>query len=273
MNAIPSQASESPLDVLIVGAGMSGIGLACTLARELPAKTWAIVEARETLGGTWDLFRYPGHPLRFRPLHLRLRLQAVDEPQGDRRRRRDPRLSPRGCGRAWRRRQNPLSAQGRRRRLGQRRRALDRQDRPRRTSARRRRSAAAGCSARPAITTTTRATARISRTRRLSAARSSIRRHWPEDFDATGKRIAVIGSGATAVTLVPALADTAAHVTQIQRTPELCPADPVRGRDRQPPAPMAAGEARPCARAAQEHPAAAMDLRAFASATRRRRAA
>ena len=42
---------------------------------------------------------------------------------------------------------------------------------------------------------------------------------WPEGFDAAGKRIAVIGSGATAVILVPVLAETAAHVTQIQRTP------------------------------------------------------
>ena len=43
--------------------------------------------------------------------------------------------------------------------------------------------------------------------------------HWPADFDATGKRIVVIGSGATAVTLVPNLADAAEHVTMLQRTP------------------------------------------------------
>ena len=43
--------------------------------------------------------------------------------------------------------------------------------------------------------------------------------HWPEDFDHAGKRIVVIGSGATAVTLVPALAETAAHVTMLQRSP------------------------------------------------------
>ncbi|WP_245981368.1 NAD(P)-binding protein [Frondihabitans australicus] len=48
------------VDVLIVGAGASGIGAACLLQRELPGKTWAIVEARERSGGTWDLFRYPG---------------------------------------------------------------------------------------------------------------------------------------------------------------------------------------------------------------------
>ena len=48
------------IDVLIVGAGLSGIGMACHLTRECPTKTYAIVEARRDLGGTWDLFRYPG---------------------------------------------------------------------------------------------------------------------------------------------------------------------------------------------------------------------
>ncbi|MFX9600750.1 FAD-containing monooxygenase EthA, partial [Acinetobacter baumannii] len=43
--------------------------------------------------------------------------------------------------------------------------------------------------------------------------------HWPEDLDYSGKRIVVIGSGATAVTLVPALAERAAHVTMLQRSP------------------------------------------------------
>ena len=60
MNGPEPNATDAPLDVLIVGAGMSGIGLACALTRELPKKTYAIVEARDTLGGTWDLFRYPG---------------------------------------------------------------------------------------------------------------------------------------------------------------------------------------------------------------------
>src|SRR5207245_11059059 len=44
--------------------------------------------------------------------------------------------------------------------------------------------------------------------------------HWPEGFDPTGKRIVVIGSGATAVTLVPSLAADAAHVTMLQRSPD-----------------------------------------------------
>src|SRR5438270_10998177 len=47
-------------DVLIVGAGLSGIGAACHLQHSCPQKTYAILEARDCIGGTWDLFRYPG---------------------------------------------------------------------------------------------------------------------------------------------------------------------------------------------------------------------
>ena len=64
------------VDVLIVGAGLSGIGAAHHLQAAFPGRTYAILEARDALGGTWDLFRYPGvrsdsdmHTLgyRFRP--------------------------------------------------------------------------------------------------------------------------------------------------------------------------------------------------------------
>ena len=48
------------LDVLIVGAGISGISAACHLKRESPNASFAIIEARDNPGGTWDLFRYPG---------------------------------------------------------------------------------------------------------------------------------------------------------------------------------------------------------------------
>ena len=48
------------LDVLIVGAGISGVDAAYHLQRRLPGKSFAILEAREAIGGTWDLFRYPG---------------------------------------------------------------------------------------------------------------------------------------------------------------------------------------------------------------------
>ena len=50
----------SHFDVLIIGAGLSGIGAACHLVRKRPGTTFAILEARNAIGGTWDLFRYPG---------------------------------------------------------------------------------------------------------------------------------------------------------------------------------------------------------------------
>ncbi len=58
MNAV--MPIEECLDMLIVGAGISGIGMAVHLSRECPNKTYAVVDRREQLGGTWDLFRYPG---------------------------------------------------------------------------------------------------------------------------------------------------------------------------------------------------------------------
>ena len=55
-----SAAGPDHVDVLIIGAGLSGIGVAQHLRRRRPGSTYAIVEARAAMGGTWDLFRYPG---------------------------------------------------------------------------------------------------------------------------------------------------------------------------------------------------------------------
>src|SRR5271168_889585 len=52
--------SPEHVDVLIVGAGLSGIGAGYHLQAECPGKSYAILEARDAIGGTWDLFRYPG---------------------------------------------------------------------------------------------------------------------------------------------------------------------------------------------------------------------
>tara|TARA_R110002124_G_scaffold275324_1_gene445643 strand:+ start:404 stop:1900 length:1497 start_codon:yes stop_codon:yes gene_type:complete len=51
---------EQDVDVLIIGAGLSGIGMACHLARQLPTRRIRLLERRNAIGGTWDLFRYPG---------------------------------------------------------------------------------------------------------------------------------------------------------------------------------------------------------------------
>jgi cation diffusion facilitator CzcD-associated flavoprotein CzcO len=52
--------AEEHVDVLIVGAGVSGIGAACHLTRDCPGKSYLVLERRTRMGGTWDLFRYPG---------------------------------------------------------------------------------------------------------------------------------------------------------------------------------------------------------------------
>ena len=106
-----------------------------------------------------------------------------------------------------------------------------------------------------AATTTT-----TSRTRRSSRAPTSFAgpivhpQHWPEDLDYAGKKVVVIGSGATAVTLVPALAGTAGHVTMLQRSPSyiLEPAGPRPARDR---AGQAADQAVLPGRPLGQHPA------------------
>ncbi len=56
----PLDRSHTHVDVLIIGAGLSGIGAAATLTRTLPRTSYAVLEARAVSGGTWDLFRYPG---------------------------------------------------------------------------------------------------------------------------------------------------------------------------------------------------------------------
>src|SRR5947209_20009376 len=56
---MPAMSSEH-VDVLIVGAGLSGIGAGHHLQRDCPGRSFAILEARDAIGGTWDLFRYPG---------------------------------------------------------------------------------------------------------------------------------------------------------------------------------------------------------------------
>src|SRR4051794_39322832 len=52
--------TEDHVDVLIVGAGLSGIAAGVHLQQNCPGKTYAVLESREVIGGTWDLFRYPG---------------------------------------------------------------------------------------------------------------------------------------------------------------------------------------------------------------------
>ncbi len=93
---------------------------------------------------------------------------------------------------------------------------------------------------------------------------------WPDDLDYAGKRVVVIGSGATAMTLVPAMADDAEHVTMLQRSPTYVVAAPGRGRDRQRAAQGAARTTRLQDRAQEERHARPVLLRQDAQARPRR---
>jgi cation diffusion facilitator CzcD-associated flavoprotein CzcO len=205
------------LDVLIVGAGLSGIGAAHHLQRQRPGDSYAILEAREAIGGTWDLFRYPGirsdsdmHTLgyRFRPWVEQKAIADGDSIL------RYVRETARDGG-------------------------IDQKIRFDR------RVVAASWSSGEALWTVTVENA-AGEGETLSCGFlwmcsgyyrydqgytpefPGIDRfegevihpqHWPEDADYAGKRVVVIGSGATAVTLVPALAADAAKVTMLQRSP------------------------------------------------------
>ena len=205
-------------DVLIVGAGLSGVGAGCYLETECPWASYAIFEAREAIGGTWDLFRYPGirsdsdmHTLgySFRPWDgeksiadgdsiLQYIKDTAAEAGVDRHIRYNHRVT------------------------------------------------AANWSSEDARWHVTAERADTGETLSLTAGFvfgcSGYYRYdhgylpdfagmedfagtivhpqaWPEDLDCTGKRVVVIGSGATAVTLVPALARSAVHVTMLQRSP------------------------------------------------------
>jgi monooxygenase len=206
------------VDVLIVGAGISGIGAAYYLQRDHPGRRYLIVEAREASGGTWDLFRFPGvrsdsdlHTFgyEFRPWRSEVAIASSASILEYLR--------------------ETAAEYG-----------IDGHIRYRTTV-----TAASWSSADARWTVTvedgvTGARSVISCSWLICAAgyyrydegftpRFEGRerfagpvihpQHWPEDLDYAGKRVVVIGSGATAVTLLPALARTAAHVTMLQRTP------------------------------------------------------
>ncbi|MFJ5231898.1 flavin-containing monooxygenase [Kitasatospora sp. NPDC088391] len=222
--AEPTPAPPAPeggvehLDVLIVGAGVSGIGAARYLAAELPHKRFAVLEARADCGGTWDLFRYPGV-------------------------RSDSDLYTFGYAfKPWRHRES-LADGGQI--LAYLRETVEEHGLRERVRCHRRVVGASWSSAEARWTVEVEHTDTGGRSTLtcgwLFGATGYYRydrghtpefagrerytgtvvhpQHWPADLDHTGRRVLVIGSGATAVTLVPALADRAAHVTMLQRTP------------------------------------------------------
>ena len=215
-------------DVLIVGAGLSGIGAAWHLQERCPGKSYAILEGREASGGTWDLFRYPGVRSDSDMYTLGYSLPAVEGGQGDRRRPVDPEVHPRGRERPRHRHEDPLSATSvvaaswstpdARWTV-----EVERGDRRRSASA----SPATSCGC--AAATTDYDGGYLPEFAGIERFKGRIvhPQKWTDDIDYAGKRVVVIGSGATAVTLVPAMADSGAtHVTMLQRSPTYMVARP-----------------------------------------------
>ncbi len=119
-------------DVLIVGAGLSGIGAGFHLQQNCPGKSYVILEGRDCIGGTWDLFRYPGIRSDSDMFTLGYSFKPWTEAEGDRRRAAHPELRPRDRRRERHRQENPLPPPGQARVMVVAGRALDRGGRARR---------------------------------------------------------------------------------------------------------------------------------------------
>jgi len=204
------------VDVLIVGAGLSGIGAAWRLQEQHPGKTYAILEARDASGGTWDLFRYPGIrsdsdmytlSFPFRPWKHR---KAIADGSDIRQYIRDT-ASEAGIEKNIRFGHRVRSAEW------------------------------SSDDAQWTVTSEVDGT-EVTQTASFIYMCSGYYSYdggfqpdfpgikdfagqvihpqfWPEDLDYSGKKVVVIGSGATAVTLIPSMAGTAEHVTMLQRSP------------------------------------------------------
>lgn len=205
-------------DVVIVGAGLSGIGAAVHLQKLCPQKTYTLLESRGALGGTWDLYRYPGirsdsdmHTLGydFKPWRARKAiadgpsiLDYVTETAREHDVERHIRFHRRLVAARWSSEQARWTLE---------------------------------------VASTDGGPSEQIRCNFLSICSGYYsydaphRPHfegeedfegpffhpqlWPEKLDYRGKRVVVIGSGATAMTLVPSMAEDAAHVTMLQRSP------------------------------------------------------
>ena len=218
MASAATKTTTTHFDVLIVGAGLSGVGAAHYLQTECPWASYAILEAREAMGGTWDLFRYPGirsdsdmHTLgyAFRPWDGEKSiadgdsiLQYIKDTAAEAGIDKHIRFNHRVTAANWSSTESLWLVTAERLDTGE----------------------------------TLELTAGF-----LFSCSGYYRydhgylpdfegmddfggtvvhpQHWPEDLDYAGKRVVVIGSGATAVTLVPAMARSADHVTMLQRSP------------------------------------------------------
>ncbi len=209
--------SSEHFDVVIIGAGLSGIGAGYRLQTRCPRKSYVILEARADIGGTWDLFRYPGirsdsdmatFSFPFRPWKESRVL--ADGPSILKYLRETAQEF--GIDRHFRFRQRVVSARW--------------SSRDARWTVEAKKESGEivhytcnflyGCTGYYRYDAGYEPSFPGSET---FGGRIVHPQHWPEDLDYSGKKVVVIGSGATAITLIPAMAETAAHVTMVQRSP------------------------------------------------------
>jgi monooxygenase len=208
--------STESFDVVIVGAGLSGIGAGYHLQRDCPGKSYVILENRDAIGGTWDLFRYPGIRSDSDMFTLGYGFKPWTEAKAI------------ADGPSIRKYVNETAREY----------GIDQHIRFKHKVIR-----AAWDSSEARWTVEAEHDGAVKRFKAkfvLMAAgyynydqgyapefkgadqfkgQTIHPQHWPEGLDYTGKRVVVIGSGATAVTLVPSMTDKAAHVTMLQRSP------------------------------------------------------
>jgi len=213
------------LDVLIVGAGISGICMAYYLQTRCPQKHFTLFEGRAASGGTWDLFQYPGVRSDSDMYTLGYSLHP----------RQDPKVIADGPS-ILRYLRETAATFG----IDQHIRFNHRVRRATWSSADARWTVEAAGPDQETITVTCNflcmCTGYYDYEQGYTPTWPGIEnfagqivhpQFWPEDLDYTGKRVVVIGSGATAVTLIPAMAEQAAHITMLQRSPTYIVARPV----------------------------------------------
>jgi len=209
---------DNYFDVLIIGAGLSGIGAACHLKRECPGKTFAVLEGRESLGGTWDLFRYPGIRsdsdmftlgYRFKPWNTPNAiadgasiLEYINEAAEENGIKEKIRFGQRVKSIAWSSATSTWKVSVEQTQTGE--------------------IKEYNCNFIMACTGYYKYEAGYEpdfKGKKDFKGELIHPQHWPEGLDYSNKRVIVIGSGATAMTIIPAMAKDASHITMLQRSP------------------------------------------------------